>query len=31
MNEGYFDRYGQFAFVLVEGDRFVSRNGRNLG
>lgn len=31
MNEWYFDRYGQAAFVLVEEDRFVSRNGRNLG
>ena len=31
MNDWYFDRYGQASFVLVEGDRFVSRNGRNLG
>ncbi|RED65950.1 4-fold beta flower protein [Cohnella lupini] len=31
MNDWYFDRFGQAAFVLAEGDRFVSRNGRNLG
>jgi hypothetical protein len=31
MNEWYFDRYGQAAFVIVEKERFVSRNGRNLG
>ncbi|MCD9023277.1 4-fold beta flower protein [Cohnella silvisoli] len=31
MSDWYFDRYGQAAFVLAEGDRFVSRNGRNLG
>lgn len=31
MSEWYFDRYGQASFVLAEGDRFVSKNGRNLG
>ncbi|MFC5702217.1 4-fold beta flower protein [Cohnella faecalis] len=31
MNEWYFDRFGQAMFVIAEGDRFVSRNGRNLG
>jgi hypothetical protein len=31
MSDWYYDRYGQAAFILVEGDRFVSRNGRNLG
>ncbi|MFC4305896.1 4-fold beta flower protein [Cohnella boryungensis] len=31
MNEWYFDRYGQAAFIVVDKERFVSRNGRNLG
>jgi hypothetical protein len=31
MSDWYFDRYGQVAFLLIEGDRLVSRNGRNLG
>lgn len=31
MGDWYFDRYGQAAFTVVDGDRVVSRNGRNLG
>jgi len=31
MSEWYFDRYGQAAFVIAEGLRVVSRNGKNLG
>ncbi|QMV40242.1 4-fold beta flower protein [Cohnella cholangitidis] len=31
MSDWYFDRTGQASFLLVEEDRLVSRNGRNLG
>ncbi|MFC5401877.1 4-fold beta flower protein [Cohnella soli] len=31
MSDWYFDRFGQAAFVVADGDRFVSKNGRNLG
>lgn len=31
MTDWYYDRYGQAAFLLIEKDRFISRNGRNLG